>query len=269
MDDGVDRWALPDWQSAIMWCKERNREGIRCIIDVLGENARDESQAAQSVRSYASIVKSIRDQGLNASITVKLTALGSSFDPDLCLENVMAVLRSAADNRVSLEMDMEGKPLVDFTLEAALACAEASPPVTLAVQAYLDRTPSDLEMLLGRGVRPRLVKGTYMGDVSDFVDIQNRFKSLFCTLLNAGMPLCVGTHDPQLICWITDVAQGDKDIVELGFLRGLSDDTKLDMAGLGWSVAEYLPFGQSRVAYESRRIRYLKELDRMGRLPAP
>ncbi|HWQ20395.1 MAG TPA: proline dehydrogenase family protein [Methanotrichaceae archaeon] len=269
MDEAADRWALPDWQSALMWCRYRNKEGIRCIIDVLGENARDESQAALAVRSYTSVAKSIRDQGLKASITIKLTALGASFDMDLCLENVMAVQRAAADNQVCLEIDMEGTPIVDCTLEAALACAEVSPPVTLAVQAYLDRTALDLERLSDSGVRPRLVKGTYLGDTSDFQEIQERFKSLFGTLINAGRQLCVGTHDPQLLDWITDVAADDKDLIELGFLKGLADETKLDLAGQGWSVAEYLPFGLSRVAYEARRRRYLKEIDRMGRFPAP
>jgi len=269
MDEADDRWALPDWQSALMWCRYRNKEGIRCIIDVLGENARDESQAALAVRSYTSVAKSIRDQGLKASITIKLTSLGASFDMGLCLENVIDVLRAASDSQVCLEIDMEGTPMVECTLEAALACAEVRPPVVLAVQSYLDRTHSDLERLSCSGVSPRLVKGTYLGDISDFQGIQERFKSLFGDIINAGRPFCVGTHDPQLLDWIIEVASEDKDLVELGFLKGLADETKLDLAGQGWAVAEYLPFGISRVAYEARRGRYLKELGRMGRSPAP
>ncbi len=38
--------------------------------------------------------------------------------------------------------------------------AESGFAITLAVQAYLDRTPADLERLLSEGIRVRLVKRT-------------------------------------------------------------------------------------------------------------
>ena len=39
MDSESDRWTLPDWPRTLEWCQMRNSQGIRCIIDVLGEYA--------------------------------------------------------------------------------------------------------------------------------------------------------------------------------------------------------------------------------------
>jgi proline dehydrogenase len=262
-----DRWALPDWQSTLIWCSERNAHGIRCIVDVLGESARDERQADQAVKAYLCCARSIRENSLDASISVKLTALGAIFDRDVCRENVLRVLRGASSQRVGFEIDMEGRPLVDYTIETAIACAEEVKPITLAMQAYLDRSSKDLERLYGLGVKVRLVKGAYLGDVSDFKEVQRRFICLFKVLLNAGRPFCIGTHDPDILAWIGERAEDDRGLVELGFLKGLADCAKVQLQSQGWRVAEYVPFGHSRVAYESRRMKYLLELEGLNKSP--
>ena len=82
MNEIESRWALPDLQSTIDWCARRNAQSIRCVIDVLGEYAREERQSADSVEAYLDAAKAISEYGLNASLTVKLSALGALFDRD-------------------------------------------------------------------------------------------------------------------------------------------------------------------------------------------
>ncbi len=36
----IDRWILPDLKRAVNWYCQRNSQGLRCILGVLGENAR-------------------------------------------------------------------------------------------------------------------------------------------------------------------------------------------------------------------------------------
>jgi hypothetical protein len=50
--------------------------------------------------------------------------------------------------------------------------------ITLALQAYLDRSPCDLETMVARDIRVRLVKGAYVGNTSDYQDIRERLKTL-------------------------------------------------------------------------------------------
>ncbi|MEE9150745.1 MAG: hypothetical protein V3U20_02805 [Thermoplasmata archaeon] len=57
--------------------------------------------------------------------------------------------------------------------------------------------------------------------------------------------------------------------MEFGFLKGLADKTKIELTCEDWLVSEYIPFGKDSTAYEKRRNRYLKELVKLGRTPAP
>jgi hypothetical protein len=47
--------------------------------------------------------------------------------------------------------------------------------VTVALQAYLDRTEEDLKVILRNRIGLRLVKGAYSRDSKDFVEIHRRF----------------------------------------------------------------------------------------------
>jgi proline dehydrogenase len=86
-------------------------------------------------------------------------------------------------------------------------------------------------------------------------------------LAETGAEYCVGTHDPELIAMLEE--RGSRRCLEFGFLMGLADETKLRLAASGWRVLEYVPFGPKSAAYIARRMRYLKELERLGRTPAP
>ena len=108
-----------------------------------------------------------------------------------------------------------------------------------------------------------------MGDTIKFEDIQERFKALVEISIASGEPFSVGTHDPELIGWLKRKMENERDMVEFGFLKGLSDTTKTDLANAGWRVAEYVPFGSNKLAYEARRLKYLRELDALGRVPLP
>ncbi len=263
------RWALPDAASAVEWCKNRNSQGIRCTLDVLGPYARLEDQVSDSVESYLNLINLMKTEGLNASLSLKLTTLGATFDRDLCRKNVLDICEEASSKGVEVDIDMESWSFVKFTLDTALLLAERNYSIMLALQAYLDRTPSDMEVVLDHGIMVRLVKGAYSGDIADFHEIQDRFKSLAQVLLESGRQFEIGTHDPELLAWMKKKAIDKKEFVEFGFLKGFSDITKEEMVKQGWKVLEYVPFGKTGAAYDARRLNYLKRLERLGRAPAP
>jgi proline dehydrogenase len=264
-----DRWSLPDWQRTLAWCAERNSQKIRCIVDVLGEYATDDGQASRLVEAYEGCIQDIGTRKLRASITLKLTALGGLHNLPLCQDRVLDLCNTAKTAGVRVEIDMEGIPLVDAVIETAMRCAEEGYFITLALQAYLDRTVSDLQEALSHKIRVRLVKGAYFGDTDNFLEIQERFRNLAVTLIDSHTPFAVGTHDPDLIAFVMGQLVGKQQLVEFGFLKGLSDKTKMKLAGEGWAVAEYVPFGERIAVYEARRLKYLGDLSRIGRSPAP
>ncbi len=263
------RWALPDLDSTVQWCKMRNDQKIKCTVDILGPYARTEEQVNKSVEGYKDFIQVIKGEELNASLSLKLSTLGITFDREMCRRNVLDICREAYGKGVAVDIDMEGWSFVKFTIDTAIMCAKEGYPLTLALQSYLERTSSDIMLVLDQGIRVRLVKGAYSGDLGDFDEIQDRFKSLAEVLFESGKPFTIGTHDPDLIEWIKGKAGANKKMVEFGFLKGFSDLTKVEMAKNGWKVLEYVPFGNMGSSYEARRLNYLKRLERLGRKPAP
>jgi proline dehydrogenase len=269
MKELESRWALPDLQRTINWCARRNAQGIRSIIDILGEYARDELQATNSVETYLAAAKAIYDHGLNASLTVKVSALGALFNREGCRKNVQRIAQEAANLGVGFEIDMEGQGLVTYAIDVAAACVEEEYSVSLALQAYLDRTRDDLKRVSALGITARIVKGAYVGSIKDFAEIQQRFKELVSVLHARPTFFTVGTHDPEVLEWTKAQMGAKRDLIEFGFLKGLADRTKIAMAEDGWRVSEYVPFGEGLAAYEARRKKYLNELQNLGRISVP
>lgn len=268
-DEGTERWLLPNLRKAIAWCRERDSRGVRGVLDAVGQYSYDAPQAARLARVHASAVRAIEREGLRASLSVKLTTLGAAFDRELCRKSLLSICGMGARRRVRIEIDMEGKSLVDFAIHSAIECAGEGYPVTVALQAYLDRTPADLERLIERSVRVRLVKGAYLGDTSDFVETERRLRELVKRMAGAGLPFSLGTHDPEVIEWARAELADKKPLLEFGFLMGLAGATMLSLAGEGWAVAEYIPYTMDGEAYIQRRLGYLRSLEALGRKPAP
>lgn len=134
----TDRWTLPDLDAAIQRCRMQNDRGIRCILAPLGEYARSERQVRENLeRSFAAIA-AIDEQELDASLTVKMTALGALIDRNAARDLLLRLSRGAYERGIGFEADMEGRGFVEMTVEAAIASAREGVPVTLALQASLD-----------------------------------------------------------------------------------------------------------------------------------
>jgi proline dehydrogenase len=269
MDDDDLRWTLPDLDTALSRCRVRNGQGIRCILHALAEHVSSPEGAEQSLDASLECLHAIAAQRLDASISVKPTALGALADPARCRDRIMRICEEGVSAGIRIELDMEGQNLVDFTLSAAVDCGAREPAPSVALQAYLDRTPDDLAKAMDAGIRVRIVKGAYLGDTDDFFAIERRFLTLCRQCIERSVPFSIGTHDPDLISWITRILPDIRDYVEFGFLMGLADETKQRLVGDGWQVAEYIPYGTGGDPYVFRRERYLEALSRQDREPAP
>ena len=263
------RWILPDIKAAVTWCRERNLQGVRCTLAVLGEHATDKQSAFRWVKENIDCIRAIEAHQLNASLSLKLTAVGAVFDPQACSENVHKIFQEATGRHTGFELDMEGKGLIDLTVATGIACIRTGYPVTLALQAYMNRTGRDLVNTVSAGITPRIVKGAYHGDYKEFEQVQERFKALVEMVLPTGAAFRVATHDPELLEWLISRLADEKHRVEFGFLMGLSDQTKIELTKKGWAVSEYIPLGNEPGPYIARREHYLSALGEMGREPAP
>lgn len=269
MIEDKTRWTLANLHNALKLCRLRKKQGICCTFDVLGEDIKTENDTEIIIQIILDCAHTLENQNLDASIAIKPTSLGATLNKDLERNNILKLFQETEKLKVNLEIDMEGTPLVQYTIDTAMACAERGYYVTLALQVYLDRTPDDIKDMLDNNITIRLVKGAYLGDTEDFVEIQERFKNCYEILLESCQYFSVGTHDPELVEWIKTCAEGNADLFEFGFLKGLADETKLELVKAGWAVCEYIPFGVDSKAYIKRRERYLKDLEKLNRKSVP
>ena len=145
------------------------------------------------------------------------------------------IVQEAARLDVGFEIDMEGRGLVTYAIDVAAACAEKWHRVSLAFQAYLDRTRNDLKRASESGITARIVKGGYVGSTTDSVEIQQRFKELVSVLHARSTFFTVGTYDPELLELDEGADGGKPDLNRVQLPQSLADRTKIAMAkGGGW-----------------------------------
>lgn len=183
------------------------RVGIGSVFTMLGEDVNTREEARSVVDDYQEILDHLVEAGVDAELSVKPTQLGLTMGEGVAAEYLSSVAQAAAGARVPLWLDMEGSPTVDPTLRLYRQLLERHPGTGLCLQAYLHRTPADLEALLPMNPRIRLVKGAYAEPPAVAIPqksgVDAAYASITRTLLQAAgqgrAGVVLGTHDLELV----------------------------------------------------------------------
>ena len=158
---------------------------------------------------------------------------------------------------------MEQFEFVDATLriyrrlrdEASLA------NVGTVLQAYLYRTPADLEALLPLQPNLRLVKGAYLEPAAiaypDKSDVDGAFERLLERMFAGGGYTAIATHDERLIESAIRLAERQgvpSDRFEFQMLYGVRPQLQADLARRGYKVLVATPYGPEWYPYLMRRL---------------
>jgi proline dehydrogenase len=243
-----------------------NRAGMSVSIDNLGENVTNPEEARRSAQLYHQILEAIVANQLNANISLKLTHMGLDVDEKLAREIVSGLVAKAAsmDPPGFVRVDMEGSPYtqrtLDFVHELHRMPGNAN-SVGTVIQSYLRRSESDVEKLLGEGIRIRLCKGAYKesADIAFPVksDVDANYVKLMTILMKSGIYHGLATHDESIIRQAQAFATGEKlsrDSFEFQMLYGIRRDLQQNLVREGWRVRVYIPFGSEWYPYFMRRL---------------
>ena len=239
-----------------------NADGLHANTTLLGEGVDDAGSARAVTAEYATILRRLADEQLDCNVALKLTHLGLVIDEELAFENVAAVVREAAELGNFVRIDMEDSPWVDATLRIFRRLREAGlDNVGTVLQAYLYRTPRDLEELLPLAPNLRLVKGAYLEppDVAfpRKADVDAAYVRLLERTLTGGGHTAVATHDEAIIRHALDfVARTGvaRDRFELQMLYGVRPQRQRELAREGYKVLVATPFGPDWYPYLMRRL---------------
>jgi proline dehydrogenase len=236
------------------------------ILTHLGENVRDAGEARVIADHYLEVVRRVRDSGLDAEVSVKLTQLGLDVGTAVAIENLGRIVECARTLPGRLWIDMESSGYVDRTFEVLRAVRERHPRVGVCVQAYLHRTAADLETLVATGTPVRVVKGAYREPASVAMtrkaDVDENFFRLCVRLLaddarRQGAWLTSGTHDPGLVARITahaDAAGVPRDAYEFAMLYGIQRSEQARLAASGYRCRILVSYGSFWFPWYMRRL---------------
>jgi proline dehydrogenase len=253
-------------EDALAAAQEQQKLGVTTIFTRLGENLTRREEFEEVTQHYLDVIDKIAAAGLDAHISIKPTQLGLDLDRALCERNLDRLIARAEQRNNFVWIDMEGSPYVDPTLELFKRSRATSARVGIALQAYLYRTPKDIEALIPLGPAIRIVKGAYLEPPTiaypKKADVDQAFFSL-CTRLLApdaqqtGTLLHIATHDiplaDRLLAYIkqTNVPRA---AYEFAMLYGIQRGQQLRLAREGVRLRVLISYGEYWFPWYMRRL---------------
>ena len=240
--------------------------GIGTTLTYLGEKVTDAAATETVARHYLEALDRVRTQGLPCEISLKLTHLGLDLHPDVCSGMVERICARAEATGAAVWIDMEGSAHTAVTLEVFRAVQARHRGLGLCVQAYLRRTPADVESLLPLGAAIRVVKGAYQEPPAlayqSRSEVAEAFFRLGARLLApdaraAGVRAVFGTHDMALIARLQRHARSrglGPGAFECHLLYGIRTADQRRLAAQGQPVRVLISYGASWFAWYMRRL---------------
>jgi proline dehydrogenase len=240
-------------------------DGIAILYTHLGESVADLAQAQAVAEHYHEMLDKIRARGQDAEISVKLTQLGLDLDADVTLGHLEGLAAHSAEANGSLWIDMEGSAYTDATLDLYRRLKAQHPNAAVCLQAYLRRTPADVNALLPLQPQIRIVKGAYEEPAAIAfrrkAEVDAAYQSLSVLMLpyagRGELSLALGTHDTNLIERVADYARGAGiaiDAFEVQMLYGIRMDQQRRLAKEGYRVRDLIAYGDAWYAWYMRRL---------------
>lgn len=253
---------LPEATQAAIQLQQKR---INTILTHLGENISDPNEADKVAEHYLNALETIHQLKIDAYVSVKLTQLGLDLNEGLCYKNIVSLAESAAQKNNWLWIDMEQSQYVDRTLSIYKKLRKKFSNVGVCLQAYLYRTPRDLEDLIPISSAIRLVKGAY-AESKDVAfpkksDVDESYLKLANTLLSNlksnHLTVGIATHDRNII------AQLQKDAASFGLnpadyefqlLYGIQTAEQMRLANEGYRVRCLISYGSYWFPWYVRRL---------------
>jgi proline dehydrogenase len=240
--------------------------GLRTTVDVLGESVMAEADARAAAERYRAVLDALAANDLDRNVSLKPTQMGLAIDPGLARETIGGIVARSVEHGAFIRIDMEDHTTTDRTLALwrdvrPAGWSEGGADVGVVIQSALRRSDDDIEAIIADGGRVRLCKGAYKEPASvayqDKAEVDAAYERQMLRLIRAGRYPALATHDVRLIKRAIEVATAEgitRDRFEFQMLYGVRRDVQEQLAGAGWRVRTYVPFGSQWYPYFMRRL---------------
>ena len=193
---------------------------------------------------------------------------GLLIDEDLALQNLVSILEYAQAKNPDpfVRIDMEGTAVTDSTLRVFERAYEQHKNVGPVLQAYLRRTPKDVERAIELGARVRICKGAYNEPpdlaYKEMPQIRKQYLECAKALLARGNYPGIATHDVELIEAVKAFVHNNeigRETFEFQMLYGIRPSVQRQLVRDGYRLRVYVPFGTHWAGYFYRRVAERRE----------
>ena len=256
---------------ALSYALNANERGLKCIINYLGEDLKKPEIVKNTVIEYLKLINIMRSKNVLGSVSIKPTQIGLSIDFNYCLNNLLEITSIAKKNNIFIWIDMESFETVKSTLSIYQKVFEENNAIGIVLQSYLKRSYSDLIRLLKYNANIRLVKGAYYENEENAYqrksEIDNNYLEMVKLLflqnnnIRQNQIFAIATHDSNIIERSLDLfslSELKKEHLQFQFLKGIREKLKMNLLDRGFTVEEYIPYGENWLPYSLRRLRERK-----------
>lgn len=255
-------------QDAIDVAKDYNSKGMVVTIDLLGEFITKLSEAEENKNTYLDIIEKVEASEVEGNYSLKPTMFGLLLDKDTCYTYIREIVAKAASYNNFVRVDMEDSQCVDLEIELFRKLKTEFPKnVGLVLQAYLKRTPKDIENMLDLHseefpLNYRLCKGIYVESekiaYKKYEEINKQFLINLETMFKTGIYPGIATHDTPLVegaYKLIEKYNVPKDKYEFQMLFGVTPALRQSIVDNGHKMRIYVPYGEKWFAYSTRRLK--------------
>ncbi len=263
---------------AIQVVQDLNQHGINATLDHLGEHTSTLEIARRATEDILEIFEGVRLSGVRSNVSIKLSQIGMALDEEYCEQSLEQIVRRARDTGSFVRVDMEDSPWVDTTLRLCreMRFERKLENIGVVIQSYLFRSDEDVHQLVKQGMPIRLCKGAYKEPeqiaYEKKADVDASYDRLAAVMIDGSIshgcpsisadglippPAALATHDERCIEAAKAYARKaglPKDAMEFQMLYGIRRDLQVKLAGEGYPVRVYVPFGTEWYPYYTRRL---------------
>lgn len=240
--------------------QELEAKGIASILDYLGEHCTSAPQADSMMNAYLRSLDGIGSEAAGSHISVKLSQLGLDFSFEESLTRMERICAAAEPAGTTVAIDMESHEYTDRTIETYRLLRARFSNLVLCLQAHLKRTEGDVHALLPLTPAIRLCKGAYR-EPREITTLRRKtrdsFQRLMMRLMETTPYTAIATHDDWLIAEAKRFSTRKslpKETYEFQMLYGVRRELQKTLAGEGYRVRVYIPFGDQWYPYLMRRL---------------
>lgn len=249
-------------EEALVRLEGLHKEGFGGILDILGEDIEDESEARAVQQQYKAGASALQQRGLNCYVSIKPTHFGLRQSVDLAYELYDDLLKHCASLGQTARVEMEDHGTTDATLELFARLRAKHDNVGIVLQSRLFRNSKDIANLPKKRINVRMVKGIYLEPANIAHTAPEPIRAAYIeqckALWAAGHFVAIASHDDGMA---TDLLQHiaksgvGKDQYEFEVLLGVQEPLWQSWLSQGHPVRVYVPYGPDWRAYSQRRLR--------------